>query len=72
MSAKSIAPLRQLVGSVDGGGAPVFPEQYAQNHTYDGGSNIATTWFTDGTNTWTKTYTYSSGNLTGESLWVKS
>ncbi len=45
----------------------------ALSHTfgYDGSGNLITDTATDGTTTWVKTLTYTAGNLTGESKWVK-
>lgn len=48
----------------------VNPDDYAHTYGYDGSGNLTTDTFTNGTTTWVKTYTYTSGNLTGESAWV--
>lgn len=43
----------------------------AHTYTYNGDNTIATDAVTDGTWTWVKTYSYTAGNLTGETAWVK-
>lgn len=62
----------RVLSEVDSTGAPVVPDSYAQSLTYNGDNTVATISFTDGANTWTKTFTYTNGNLTGVSVWVKS
>lgn len=59
-------------GSADSTGDVVYPDNFAHVLTYNGDNTLATDAFTDGTNTWTMTFTYTSGNLTGISKWVKS
>lgn len=58
-------------GVTDSTGAAIYPDNYAHTLTY-GADGVATDAFTDGTNTWTQTFTYTSGNLTSISKWVKS
>jgi hypothetical protein len=41
------------------------------NHLGYSAGLLVTDTATDGTSTWVKTYTYTSGNLTGETKWVK-
>lgn len=48
------------------------PDSMSHNYTYNSDGTIATDAATDGTNVFTKTYTYTNGNLTTESLWVKT
>lgn len=60
-------------GSVtDSTGASFDPDSLTQNLTYNGDGTVNTIAATDGTNTWTQTFTYTSGNLTGISKWVKA
>lgn len=59
-----------LVSEWDDQGDVVMPEKYAQTLTYSG-SLVQTIAFTDGTSTWTKTFTYTGSDVTGISLWVK-
>lgn len=55
----------------DSRGMPLYPERYAQVLTYSAGV-LQTISFTDGTYTWTQTYTYTGSDLTGISAWVRS
>jgi len=57
---------------VDSSGAAINPNAYTQNVTYNQDGTVATKYFTDGTNTWTQTYTYTNGKVTSFSPWVKS
>lgn len=72
-------------GTVTEGGVAVAPgvdstglplpanfDNLQRNFTYNGDNTVATEYRTDGVNTWTKTYTYVSGNVTAISQWVKS
>ena len=59
-------------GVVDSTGAYFNPDNLAQTLTYNGDGTVATIAATDGANTWTQTFTYTSGNLTGISKWVKA
>lgn len=52
----------------DGSVVPI--DQYAHTLTYNTDGTLATISFTDGTKTFTRTYTYTGGNLTGVSAWV--
>lgn len=51
--------------------AQAFPGDLPQTLAYDGSGNLSTITVTDGTDTWTQTLTYTDGNLTGVSAWVK-
>lgn len=57
-------------GVVDSTGAAFDPDACAHAYGYASGLLVTDT-ATDGTSTWVKTYSYTSGNLTGESKWVK-
>jgi hypothetical protein len=48
------------------------PDSLAWSATYNGDATIATETVTNGVNTWTRTYTYTTGNLTGRTVWVKA
>lgn len=48
------------------------PDEYAHVLTYNADSTLATDSFTDGVNTWTQTYTYTGGLVTGISKWVRA
>lgn len=62
-----------LAGAVvDSSGSSINPDNYAHTYTYNADGTLATDAFTDGTNTWTQTFTYTSGKLTGVSAWVKA
>jgi len=67
-----LIPYSIAAGAVDSAGNVIHPDNYAHVLTYNGDGTVATDAFTDGTNTWTQTYTYTTGNLTGVSKWVKS
>ena len=57
----------------DSSGEPEFdPDECSHTYGYDGSGNLITDLATapDGIK-YLKTYTYTSGTLTGESLWVK-
>lgn len=56
----------------DSAGGSINPNNFAQVLSYNTDGTLNTVVFTDGTNTWTQTMTYTSGNLTGISKWVKS
>lgn len=60
-----------VVSEFDSTGKPVNPDRYDMNMTYSAGI-MQTQWFTDGVNTWTKTYTYSGGDLVKISRWVRT
>lgn len=55
---------------VDSTGAAFDPDACAHAYGYASGLLVTDT-ATDGTSTWVKTYSYTSGNLTGESKWVQ-
>ena len=59
-------------GVVDSTGATFDPDSLAQTLTYNGDGTVATIAATEGTNTWTQTFGYTSGNLTSISKWVKA
>lgn len=54
----------------DSTGAAFDPDACAHAYTYSNGLLTSDT-ATDGTTTWVKTYSYTSGNLTGETKWVR-
>lgn len=55
---------------LDGTGQSFNPDACAHTYGYSAGLLVTDT-ATDGTSTWVKTYSYTSGNLTGETKWVK-
>ena len=55
---------------LDSTGQPFGPDACAHVYGYSAGLLVTDT-ATDGTSTWVKTYSYTSGNLTGETKWVK-
>ena len=55
---------------LDSTGQPFGPDACAHTYGYSAGLLVTDT-ATDGTSTWVKTYSYTSGNLTGETKWVK-
>ena len=55
---------------MDSTGQPFSPDACAHAYGYSAGLLVTDT-ATDGTSTWVKTYSYTSGNLTGETKWVK-
>ena len=52
-------------------GNVIYPNCAAITYGYDGSGNLATETLTQYGNTYVKTYTWTSGKLTAESLWVK-
>ena len=48
----------------------VDTDDLPHTYTYNGDGTLATDSVTDGTYTWVKTYLYTSGNMTSESVWV--
>ena len=54
----------------DSTGAAFDPDACAHAYAYINGL-LTTDTATDGANTWVKTYSYTSGNLTGETKWVR-
>lgn len=72
LSAVGSSPLPVLdSGVLDSSGGYVHPSNFAHNYGYSGGLLI-TDIFTDGTNTWTKTFGNDGTNITSESKWIKS
>ena len=55
---------------LDSTGQPFGPDACAHTYGYSAGLLVTDT-ATDGTTSWVKTYSYTSGNLTGETKWVK-
>ena len=55
---------------IDSTGQPFNPDACTHTYGYSAGLLVTDT-ATDGTSTWVKTYSYTSGNLTGETKWVK-
>lgn len=49
----------------------IYPNQAAIAYGYDGSGNLTTETLSMYGNTYVKTYTWTGGKLTGESLWVK-
>lgn len=61
-----------LIGTVkDSAGIYFNPDNCAIAYGRDASGNITTETATDGSNSWVKTYTWTSGVLTAESKWVK-
>lgn len=56
---------------LDSTGQPFSPDACAHTYGYSAGLLVTDT-ATDGTSTWVKTYSYTSGNLTGETKWVRA
>ena len=55
---------------LDSTGQPFSPDACTHTYGYSAGLLVTDT-ATDGASTWVKTYSYTSGNLTGETKWVK-
>ena len=55
---------------LDSTGQPFSPDACVHTYGYSAGLLVTDT-ATDGTSTRVKTYSYTSGNLTGETKWVK-
>ena len=55
---------------MDSTGQSFNPDSCAHTYGYSAGLLVTDT-ATDGTSTWVKTYSYTSGDLTGETKWVK-
>ena len=55
---------------MDSTGQPFNLDACTHTYGYSAGLLVTDT-ATDGTSTWVKTYSYTSGNLTGETKWVK-
>lgn len=61
-----------IIGALDvGNGVLVDPSTLAHAYAYNGDGTLQTDTVTVGDDTFVKTYTYTSGRLTGESVWVK-
>ena len=70
VSAPSSTPLPTTDTVLDSTGQSFNPDSCAHTYGYSAGLLVTDT-ATDGTSTWVKTYSYTSGNLTGETKWVK-
>lgn len=57
--------------TVDSTGQSFNPDSCVHAYGYSAGLLVTDT-ATDGTSTWVKTYSYTSGNLTGETKWVRA
>ena len=64
------AALTTAESVMDSTGQPFSPDACTHTYGYSAGLLVTDT-ATDGTSTWVKTYSYTSGNLTGETKWVK-
>lgn len=62
-----------LAGAVvDSSGNSTNPDNYPHSFTYNTDGSLATDSFTDGSSTWTQTFSYNtSGQMSGVSAWVK-
>jgi hypothetical protein len=59
--------------NVDSAGMAIRPDDFAHTLTYNTDGTLATNFFVDADgHTRTKTYTYTNGQLTGISAWVRS
>ena len=65
------APVRTADTVLDSTGQPFSPDACAHAYGYNASGLIVTDTATDGSTSWVKTYSYTSGNLTGETKWVK-
>ena len=65
------APVRTADTVLDSTGQLFSPDACAHTYGYSAGLLVTDT-ATDGTSTWVKTYSYTSGNLTGETKWVRA
>lgn len=63
--------ITETVSDFDNSGNLINPSKYDLNHVYTVGI-LTSSWFTDGTNTWTKIYTYSGSDLIKVSRWIKT
>lgn len=59
-----------VTGPTDSAGIAFELDACAHTYAYTNGL-LTTDTATDGTNTWVKTYSYTLGNLTGETKWVR-
>lgn len=60
----------KTVPVLDSTNQPFNPDSCAHTYGYSAGLLVTDT-ATDGATSWVKTYSYTSGNLTGETKWVK-
>lgn len=61
-----------IIGALDiGNGVMVDPSSLPHAYGYNGDGTLATDTVTVGDRTWVKTYTYTAGNLTSETGWVR-
>ncbi|MBK7314913.1 hypothetical protein [Candidatus Aalborgicola defluviihabitans] len=67
-----VTGLPAAIGSstVDSAGTPFTSDACSHVYGYNGSGQMITDTATDGTRTWVKTFSYTSGNLTGETKWV--
>lgn len=65
-------PVSSQEGQLDSTNALIFPDNFEQTITYNGDGTVNTISFTNGTNTWTQTMSYTTSRLTGISKWVRS
>ncbi len=52
-------------------GSALDIESWAHSYNYNVDGTLQYDQVTDGTSIWRKTYSYTAGQLTGESVWVK-
>ena len=66
--------IQRVSGSVTDttGAYVIFPDDVPTTMTYNGDGTLATEAFTTSEGTFTRTYTYTTGNLTSISGWVRS
>jgi hypothetical protein len=57
--------------SRDSSGNWIDVDAASHAYTYNPDGTLATDTASNGPDTWVKTYTYTAGNLTGETKWVK-
>lgn len=62
---------RVEIGVADDHGTVFSPDNLPQTLTYNGDGTVATVTATRGSESWVQTFTYTTGNLTGVSAWVK-
>ncbi|MBR0764135.1 hypothetical protein [Bradyrhizobium japonicum] len=65
-------PIKGFGNLLDNTGAVINPNNYPQNLTYNADGTLWKITFTDGVNTWTQTNTWTDGNLTRVSNWVRT
>jgi hypothetical protein len=56
---------------VDSTGSCVNPDSWSHVYGYDASNQMITDTGTDGVGIWVKTFSYTAGNLTGETKWVR-